>query len=76
MNQNLPLAHNFLAGAATSSGTSGSPFEIQADRLTPNDPYFHWMLGLRLKNVGMTILAEKHFQRAIQLNPEFRRARN
>jgi tetratricopeptide (TPR) repeat protein/NAD-dependent dihydropyrimidine dehydrogenase PreA subunit len=76
MNPNLPLAHNFLAGAATSSGESGSPFEIQADRLTPNDPYFHWMLGLRLKNVGMTILAEKHFQRAIQLNPEFRRARN
>jgi hypothetical protein len=33
------------------------------------------MLGLRLQNVGMNSLAEKHFQRAIELNPEFRKAR-
>jgi Tfp pilus assembly protein PilF len=29
------------------------------------------MLGLRLKNLGMNDLAEKHFQRAIQLDPRF-----
>jgi Tfp pilus assembly protein PilF len=29
------------------------------------------MLGLRLKNLGMNELAEKHFQRAIQLDPKF-----
>jgi Flp pilus assembly protein TadD len=51
-------------------------YEKQADQFTPNDPLFHWMLGLRLQNVGMNELAEKHFARAIQLNPEFKRARN
>jgi hypothetical protein len=34
------------------------------------------MLGTRLQNVGMNTLAEKHFQRAIQLNPAFRSRRN
>jgi len=29
-----------------------------------------------LQNVGMNALAEKHFGRAIQLNPEFKKARN
>lgn len=71
-NPNLPLANSFLAGAASVSGTSASAYESQADRVTPNDPYFHWMLGLRLQNVGMAALAEKHFQRAIQIDPRFR----
>ena len=71
MSANLPLANSFLAGAAAYAGTSSSAFELQADRVTPNDPYFHWMLGLRLRNVGMNTIAEKHFQRAIQLNPAF-----
>ena len=44
--------------------------EKQADQFTPDDPLYHWMLGLRLKNLGMIELAEKHFQRAIQLDPE------
>jgi tetratricopeptide (TPR) repeat protein len=74
----LPLANNFLAGAATSAGQAevAASYEGQAARFTPNDPLFHWMLGMRLQNVGMNDLAEKHFERAIQLNPEFRRARN
>jgi hypothetical protein len=29
------------------------------------------MIALRLKNLGMNELAEKHFQRAIQLEPQF-----
>jgi hypothetical protein len=29
------------------------------------------MIGRRLKNLGMNELAEKHFQRAIQLDPEY-----
>lgn len=75
---NLPLANNFLAGAAASLGQSeaAAAYEKQADRITPADPLFHWMVGLRLQNVGMNELAEKHFQRAIQLNPEFKKARN
>ncbi|MEP6705070.1 MAG: tetratricopeptide repeat protein, partial [Acidobacteriota bacterium] len=77
-NSGLPLANNFLAGAALASGKTveAAEYENQADRSTPNDPLFNWMLGLRLQNVGMNDLAEKHFARAIQLNPEFKRARN
>ncbi len=29
------------------------------------------MIALRLKNLGMNELAEKHFRRAIQLDPRF-----
>ncbi len=74
----LPLANNLLAGAAFATGQNeeAAAYEDQADRSTPDDPLFHWMLGLRLQNVGMNDLAEKHFERAIQLNPEFKRARN
>jgi tetratricopeptide (TPR) repeat protein len=43
---------------------------------TPADPYFHWMVGLRLQNIGMNELAEKHFGRAIQLDPKFAPRRN
>ena len=46
-------------------------YEKQADQYTPNDPYFHWMLGLSLQNVGMNRLAEKHFARAIELDHRF-----
>lgn len=76
-NASLPLANNLLAGADFSQGESeaAAEYEKQADKYTPEDPLFHWMLGLRLQNVGMNELAEKHFQRAIQLNPEFKKAR-
>jgi hypothetical protein len=30
------------------------------------------MVGLRLEGVGMAGLAEKHFRRAIELDPSFR----
>ncbi len=73
-NPGLPLANNFLAAAAASLGQSAAVavYEKQADRFTPADPFFHWMIGLRLQNIGMTRLAEKHFQRASQLNPSFK----
>ncbi|MEO7673444.1 MAG: tetratricopeptide repeat protein [Pyrinomonadaceae bacterium] len=76
-NPGLPVANNFLTGAAAAMGRpdTAAAIEKQADKLTPNDPYFHWMLGLRLQNVGMKDLAEKRFQRAIQLNPAFRARR-
>jgi tetratricopeptide (TPR) repeat protein/NAD-dependent dihydropyrimidine dehydrogenase PreA subunit len=77
-NSGLVLANNLLAGAAASTGKpeEAATYEKQADQITPADPLFHWILGLRLQNVGMNELAEKHFQRAIQLNPEFKAARN
>lgn len=76
-NPNLPLANNFLAGAFKSMGKSddAAAYEKEADRTTPSDPYFHWMLGLRLQNIGMNERAEKHFERAIQINPQFRARR-
>jgi polyferredoxin len=76
-NQGLVLANNLLAGAAASLGQSeaAAAYQKQADQFTPADPFFHWMVALRLQNVGMNALAEKHFGRAIQLNPEFRMRR-
>ena len=73
-NPGLPVVNNFLAAANASLGKAdaASQYETQADRSTPNDPYFHWMLGLRLSNLGMKDLAEKHFQISIQLDPTFR----
>ena len=65
-NPRLPLASLFLAGA-----TSSAEYEKEAAKLTPNDPYFNWMLGLRLQNVGMNALAEKRFGRTTELNPAF-----
>ena len=72
-NENLVLANLMLAGAAETLNDTEEmeAYEKQAEKNTPNDPYFHWMVGLRLENVGMTSLAEKHFQFAIQLDPKF-----
>ena len=36
--------------------------EKQADQFTPNNPLYHWVLARRLQDLGMTDLAEKHFQ--------------
>jgi tetratricopeptide (TPR) repeat protein len=79
-NPGLPLAGNFLAGALSVSNQNekASEYLADADKNTPKDPYFHWMLGLRLKEIGMNELAESHFQKAVQLDPAFmlRRTRN
>lgn len=79
-NPRLPLSTNFLSGVAWESknDTTAAQLEKQADQLTPNDPYFHWMLGLRLQNVGMNVLAEKQFAKAAEFNPAFhlRRSRD
>jgi len=73
-NPQLVLANNQLAGAAAAMGknSEATAYEIQADEFTPSNPLYHWMLGLRLRNVGMNQLADKHFQRAIQLDPTLR----
>jgi tetratricopeptide (TPR) repeat protein len=72
-NANLALTNNQLAGAERSLGRfeEASAYEKQADQVTPDNPLYHWMIGLRLKNLGMNELAEKHFQRAIQLDPDY-----
>ncbi len=73
-NPQLVLANLFLAGAATAGGDTGAAqsYEDQAEKITPRDPFFNWMLGLRLQNVGMNALADKRFKLAIQINPAFR----
>ena len=72
-NAGLVLANNQLAGALASVGRreEAVAYEKQADQFTPDNPFYHWMLGLRLQSLGMNELAEKHFQRAIQLDPGF-----
>jgi polyferredoxin/Flp pilus assembly protein TadD len=72
-NPKLVVGSQMLAGAALAKGQTevSAAWEKQADRNTPQDPYFQWMVGLRLKNLGMDSLAEKHFQQAIQLDPSF-----
>jgi Flp pilus assembly protein TadD/ferredoxin len=76
-NGRLVLANNQLAGAAASLGRFDAAIahQKQADQFTPNNPHYHWMIGLRLQNIGMNELAEKHFQRAIQLDPGFQARR-
>src|SRR4029450_8548600 len=70
-NPSLVLANNELAGAARLSGKleEATAYEKRADEDTPNNPLFHWVLGRRLQDLGMTELAEKHFQRAGQVGP-------
>ncbi len=72
-NGRLVLVSNQLAAAKRSLGLveEAVALEQQADRFTPNDPLYHWMIALRLRNLGMNELAEKHFQQAIQLEPRF-----
>jgi tetratricopeptide (TPR) repeat protein len=61
--------NNELAGAERSLGKleEASAHEKQADQFTPNDPFYHWMLGRRLQDLGMNELSEKHFWQAQQL---------
>lgn len=71
-NQNLVVANLMLAGAAWPvDPKKAMAYEEQARKSTPNDASFHWMLGLRLQNVRMSNLAESHFRRAIQIDPNF-----
>jgi tetratricopeptide (TPR) repeat protein/ferredoxin len=69
-NASLPLAANELAGAERAMGRvdQAAAYEKQADQSTPDDAYFHWMLALRLQSLDMTDLAEKHRQRATDLD--------
>ncbi len=71
--QNGVLAQYMLAGAMAMAGSDeeAEAYETDARRLTPDDPYFHWMVGLRLQDLGMKEPAEKHFQRAVQLDSTF-----
>lgn len=69
-NPAMPLANSYLASAGELVANAGE-YGKQAAANTPDDPYFHWMLGLRLKGVGMNDAAQKHFQKAVQLDPTF-----
>jgi polyferredoxin/Flp pilus assembly protein TadD len=67
-NAHLVLANNELAGAARASGKldDADRYEKQADQFTPSNPLYHWVLGRRLQDLGMTELAEKHLRQANQ----------
>ncbi len=76
-NSRLPLASNLLAGAERLSGKAdqAAAHERQADEATPDNAFYHWMLGRRLENLGMSDLAQKHFQRANEIDAASRRPR-
>jgi len=67
-NPRLAMANNELAGAALASGNreEADAYEKQADKFTPNDPLYHWVLARRLQALGMSELAQKHFDQAGQ----------
>lgn len=69
-NARLPLANNQLAGAERLFGKfdEAATHERQADEATPDNAFYHWMLGRRLQNLGMSDLAQKHFQRANEID--------
>ncbi|MBX3298195.1 MAG: 4Fe-4S binding protein [Acidobacteria bacterium] len=73
-NPDLVMANYFMAGAAAASldAVEADRYERIADGLAPKEPFFQWMLGVRLNGVGMTQLADKRFQMAIQMDPRFR----
>jgi tetratricopeptide (TPR) repeat protein/NAD-dependent dihydropyrimidine dehydrogenase PreA subunit len=73
-NPSLVVGSHLLAGAAEAVGQreAAAAYEKQADQVTPDDPYFHWMIGQRLQHLGMARLADTHFRRAVQLDPRFR----
>ncbi|MFN0278155.1 MAG: 4Fe-4S binding protein [Pyrinomonadaceae bacterium] len=73
-NPGLVLANYYLAGAAATLNAADEQarYEKEGDKNAARDPYFQWMVGQRLQNLGMTSLAEKHFQIAAQLDPKFR----
>jgi polyferredoxin/tetratricopeptide (TPR) repeat protein len=77
-NSNLVLTNYLLAGANASLGNieESTSYEQRAKQLTPNEPFFLWMIGLRLQNAGMNELAEKQFERAVKLRPDFKLRRN
>lgn len=66
-----PLASTFVAAALPADSPDALRYAELAAKATPNDPYFHWMLGLRLQNMGMNQAAERQFQQAAKLNPAF-----
>jgi polyferredoxin len=74
----LVVVNNQLAGAAESQGRRDEAIAYQrrADQATPADPLFHWMIGMRLQNLRMNALAERHFQQAIRLDPGLQARRN
>ncbi len=73
-NPNLSLAVDELAGAKRAQGKieEAKALEQRAEQITPEDALYHTMLGLRLQNLQMTGLAEKHFQHAAQLDAQLR----
>ena len=77
-NDNATLINYMLAGAARLENDDAgySRYKQLAEDATPNDALFNWTIGMRLQNLGMNELAETRFQRAIEINPEFKRARD
>jgi len=66
---------NAILAAVTADPDEAARYSHLADSTAPNDPLYQWTIGLRLENLGLTAPAETRYQRAIQLNPAFQKAR-
>lgn len=72
-NPQLILVRYQLAGALEQlgRGEESQEYLAGANQTTPKNAYYHWMVGLRLRNLKMNRLAETEFQRAIEIDPTF-----
>ena len=63
-NPQLALVNNELAGAALASGKTeeSDAYEKQADKFTPNDSLYHWMLARRLQAPWHDSIGRKAFR--------------
>ena len=68
-----PVILTMLAGAALTFSKPETANELvsEASKYIPDDPRYHWMLGLRSKNLGMIDVADRHFAEALKLDPQF-----
>ncbi len=49
---------------------------LEAEKIIPDDPYLHYDLGFTYMAKNRYGLAQKHFEKAIKLNPEYIPAKN
>jgi tetratricopeptide (TPR) repeat protein len=70
------IAQYMLAGSSQVLGDDAGSMRYleKARSATPDDALFNWTIGMRLQNLGMKKLAENSFQRAVEIDPAFRRA--
>jgi tetratricopeptide (TPR) repeat protein len=70
-----PLSADVLGWAYYQKGTYGLAADLlqEAVRKAPENPHFHYHLGLTYQKLQNTKLAREHLSRVLQLNPQYPR---